>query len=197
MEDSTIVLHNKIDLVSKDIALERWEKLKETYDVKYILPICAQFGFGLNYLSQFICCTLRPNQLTIQSKNEKKIDIYYLIDNLCINKMSGIKIVESSHSIDILSKHITKLNIVQYIKDLLKEKNISTNILCVGDKGQWPGNDFELLSTEYALSVDEVSHNPKTCWNLASVGKRNISATEEYLELIHVNNKKKSFTFKY
>lgn len=150
-----------------------------------------------NYLSQFICCTLRPNQLTIQSKNEKKIDIYYLIDNLCINKMSGIKIVESSHSIDILSKHITKLNIVQYIKDLLKEKNISTNILCVGDKGQWPGNDFELLSTEYALSVDEVSHNPKTCWNLASVGKRNISATEEYLELIHVNNKKKSFTFKY
>jgi len=54
LENSTIVLHNKIDLVSKDIALERWEKLKEKYNVKYILPICAQFGFGLNYLSQFL-----------------------------------------------------------------------------------------------------------------------------------------------
>jgi translation initiation factor 2 subunit 3 len=54
LKNSTIVLHNKIDLVSKEKALDHWEKIKETYDVKYILPICAQFGFGLNYLYQFI-----------------------------------------------------------------------------------------------------------------------------------------------
>lgn len=54
LKDSTIVLHNKIDLVSKEKALEHWEKIKSTYDTKYILPICAQFGFGLNYLYQFI-----------------------------------------------------------------------------------------------------------------------------------------------
>lgn len=62
LEKSTLVLHNKIDLVTKDTALERWEKLKETYDVKYILPICAQFGFGLNYLSQFIVESI-PNPI--------------------------------------------------------------------------------------------------------------------------------------
>lgn len=62
LEDSTIVLHNKIDLVSKDTALERWEKLKETFDVKFILPICAQFGFGLNYLTQFLVESI-PNPI--------------------------------------------------------------------------------------------------------------------------------------
>lgn len=54
LEKSTIVLHNKIDLVTKDQALEHWEKLKQTYNPKLILPICAQFGFGLNYLTQFL-----------------------------------------------------------------------------------------------------------------------------------------------
>lgn len=54
LEKSTIVLHNKIDLVTKDQALEHWEKLKKTYNPKLILPICAQFGFGLNYLVKFL-----------------------------------------------------------------------------------------------------------------------------------------------
>lgn len=71
LEDSTIILHNKIDLVSKDVALERWEKLKKTYGVKYILPICAQFGFGLSYLTQFLVESI-PNP--INSKLEKKIN---------------------------------------------------------------------------------------------------------------------------
>lgn len=71
LEDSTIVLHNKIDLVSKDVALERWEKLKQTYGVKFILPICAQFGFGLNYLAQFIVESI-PNP--INTKLVEKIN---------------------------------------------------------------------------------------------------------------------------
>ena len=62
LEESTILLHNKIDLVTKDVALERWEKIKQTYNVKFILPICAQFGFGLNYLSQFLIESI-PNPI--------------------------------------------------------------------------------------------------------------------------------------
>lgn len=54
LEKSTIVLHNKIDLVTKEDALEHWDKLKENYNPKFFLPICAQFGFGLNYLTQLI-----------------------------------------------------------------------------------------------------------------------------------------------
>lgn len=61
-EDSTIILHNKIDLVSKDNSLEHWDKLKQTYKPKLIIPICAQFGFGLNYLVQFIVESI-PNPI--------------------------------------------------------------------------------------------------------------------------------------
>src|SRR3990167_11025017 len=62
LEESTIILHNKIDLVSKEVALERWDKLKQIYGVKFILPICAQFGFGLNYLTQFLVESI-PNPI--------------------------------------------------------------------------------------------------------------------------------------
>ena len=72
LEESTIVIHNKIDLVSKDVALERWEKLKQTYGVKFILPICAQFGFGLSYLTQFLVESI-PNP--INSKLMEKINL--------------------------------------------------------------------------------------------------------------------------
>ena len=71
LEKSTILLHNKIDLVSKELAIERWEKLKETYDIKLILPICAQFGFGLNYLIQFLVESI-PNPINF--KFEEKIN---------------------------------------------------------------------------------------------------------------------------
>ena len=69
LEDSTILLHNKIDLVKKEDALEHYEKLKLTYNIKYILPICAQFGFGLNYLSQFIVESI-PNPINTKLINK-------------------------------------------------------------------------------------------------------------------------------
>ena len=62
LEESTIVLHNKIDLVTKEKAIEHWEKIKLTYNVKHILPICAQFNFGLNYLIQFLVESI-PNPI--------------------------------------------------------------------------------------------------------------------------------------
>jgi hypothetical protein len=54
-------------------------------------------------------------------------------------------------------------------------------VLCVGDRGQWPGNDFSLLTSPYALSVDEVSQDPTTCWNLAPPGHRGVRAALGYL----------------
>lgn len=88
LEDSTIVLHNKIDLIGKDMALERWEKLKEIYKVKFIIPICAQFGFGLNYLTQFLVESI-PNP--INSKLLDKINLplkVSIIRSFDVNKPS-------------------------------------------------------------------------------------------------------------
>lgn len=88
LEKSTIVLHNKIDLVSKDKAIEHWEKLKQIYNPKYIIPICAQFGYGLNYLMQFIVESIgNPlNELFIKKINQPlKVSIIRSFD---VNKPS-------------------------------------------------------------------------------------------------------------
>ena len=54
LTDKTFIIHNKIDLVDRDQAYEHYDKLKQKYDIKYIIPMCAQFGFGVNYLIQFL-----------------------------------------------------------------------------------------------------------------------------------------------
>ena len=58
LNDKTIGIHNKIDLVTKGKVIEHFEQLKQTYDLKYFIPLCAQFSFGLNYLIQFIVETI-------------------------------------------------------------------------------------------------------------------------------------------
>ena len=60
--DKTFVIHNKIDLVKESDALEHYCKIKEKYEIKNVIPICAQFGFGLNYLIKFLIEKI-PNPL--------------------------------------------------------------------------------------------------------------------------------------
>ncbi len=57
-------------------------------------------------------------------------------------------------------------------------------MLCIGDRGCWPGNDFALLNQEFALSSDEVSGSPDTCWNIAPAGHRGVQATLGYLSAL-------------
>lgn len=54
LTDKTFIIHNKIDLVDREQAYNHYDKLKKLYDIKYIIPMCAQFGFGINYLIQFL-----------------------------------------------------------------------------------------------------------------------------------------------
>lgn len=71
LNDSTIILQNKLDLISKDRAIEDYEKTKESYDVKYVIPTCVQFNFGIKYLMQFMIESI-PNP--INSKLQEKIN---------------------------------------------------------------------------------------------------------------------------
>jgi hypothetical protein len=56
--------------------------------------------------------------------------------------------------------------------------------LIIGDLGRWPGNDAGLLGNPFALSVDEVSGDPYTCWNLARPGHRGVQAALDYLRAL-------------
>lgn len=96
-----------------------------------------------------------------------------------LHGLSDIHIVRSSHSIDILAPGVTKRSVIQYINKVSGQGD-AAGILKVGDRGCWPGNDFELLREPYSLSVDELSADPSTCWNLAPRGQRGVQATLNY-----------------
>ncbi|HTF28595.1 MAG TPA: HAD hydrolase family protein, partial [Flavitalea sp.] len=131
--------------------------------------------------------TLRPLQLTIESKNEHDwlLSKQMSLDLVIKFRLKDIETLESGHSIDILSKpEVSKTNIIQYCIEECKKRKISENFLCIGDKGQYPGNDYELLQSEFSLSVDEVSSDIDTCWNLSEPGNRGVSTCLQYLESI-------------
>ena len=87
--------------------------------------------------------------------------------------------MRSSHSVDILASGVSKLLVVKHVLDIYNPAD-DVAILTIGDRGRWPGNDFELLREPYSLSVDELSVDPETCWNLAPVGQRGVQVTIGY-----------------
>ena len=60
--------------------------------------------------------------------------------------------------------------------------------LCIGDYGNVEGNDYELLTTKYSLSVDRVSKNAECCWNIAPSGMKGLDATIYYLSRLTVTD---------
>jgi hydroxymethylpyrimidine pyrophosphatase-like HAD family hydrolase len=123
----------------------------------------------------------RHLQISIQDSNTSLKKIMYKRNIL---KNNSIKIVESSHSIDILAKGVSKINLFKKMKNILRSNY--SDILCIGDKGKWPGNDFELLNTKYSLSVDEVSDDLNSCWNILSNNIKGEQAVIEYLQNIKI-----------
>ena len=87
-------------------------------------------------------------------------------------QLKGIRVWRSSHSMDIVVYHVvSKLNVIE---------NPDTT-LCIGDYGSVEGNDYELLTSKYSLSVDKVSKNTESCWNIAPSGVYGLDATLYYL----------------
>ena len=95
-----------------------------------------------------------------------------------------VTLTSSSHSVDIVAAGVSKLNVVRR----LRERVGDGPILAIGDRGRWPGNDYELLSEPLALGVDEISLDPATCWHLGKPGQRGPTVTLEYLSAISVQD---------
>lgn len=131
--------------------------------------------------------TIRPRQVTIEPSDVCNADALYSIVSAIVQRHegSGVSVVRSSHSIDVLAAGVSKRAVVERVRDSLAgDGRPFRSVLCIGDRGAWPGNDFALLDDEFALSVDEVSASPDTCWNLAPPGHRGIQATLDYLEAV-------------
>lgn len=132
----------------------------------------------------FIIYELSPRnqQLSIEKvKTASDAEVLYATCREIIwdKQLKGIRVWRSSHSMDIVVYHeVSKLNVIEDV----------AHTLCIGDYGTIEGNDYEMLSSRYSLSVDRVSKNADSCWNIAPSGMKGIDATLYYLSRLTVTN---------
>lgn len=158
---------------------------EDTCDALRPLAAVFQAHSGLAYMAM---CTYRRMQITVEPKSHVSETLTWDLVQQLVNQWptQGITVVRSSHSIDVLAPGISKTALVEHVRTLMGVED-TTAILCIGDRGRWPGNDFALLQEPCSLSVDEVSLDPHTCWNLAPAGYRGVQATLHYLEAMHLS----------
>ncbi|WP_273457408.1 HAD-IIB family hydrolase [Nevskia ramosa] len=123
---------------------------------------------------------LRPTQLTITRPGFREhglwLTVRQVLDRLDLHTL---KVTHSSHSVDVMPRSVSKRAVVER---LASELGVSEDaILKIGDRGSWPGNDHELLSMAHGLSVDEVSSDANSCWNLLPQGVTGHHGTLWYL----------------
>jgi hypothetical protein len=140
-----------------------------------------------NLLQQLATFEFRIPQIKVEAKTDVFADTVWahLVQLVYQLSVPGVSVQRSSHSMDVVGPDVTKQNVVDAVSKKIPDVE-STAILRIGDRGQWPGNDFVLLSGPSSLSVDEVSQDPATCWNLAPPGLRSVQACLHYLEKIDV-----------
>lgn len=129
-----------------------------------------------------------PKQLSLRLNGVRDIAALWAeVHRLALEFPAGsLKVLISGHSLDVLPGDITKLSLVGEVS---RQFCIGeSSVLCIGDSGRWPGNDAELLGQPLSLSVDRVSADPMTCWNLLPPRCRGVKGVLHYLERIsHVD----------
>lgn len=93
----------------------------------------------------------------------------------------GWRVFSSGHSVDVVTEKAGKLLVVHEVCRRLELAPL-TEVLRVGDAGDFGGNDYELLSEGLALSVDAVSPGIGQCWNLLPRMLSGVRGTEYYLK---------------
>lgn len=126
----------------------------------------------------------RPYQITLTPrKSIPGASVLELILELAaFNRMPGISVTRSSHSIDVLGPGVSKLSVVDACFNQITEKQGKAHILRIGDSGTWYGNDLHLLAAPLSLSVAACPMNPNWAWNLAAPGHRGPQATLDYIQ---------------
>ena len=136
--------------------------------------LCAEPSF-----SSLVSTTVRPTQISVDPK--------VLMTSECLWKYTAgiiernhveVRVIFSTHSVDIVPRHITKSTLTHKLQERLPG---ALTVLCIGDLGHYPGNDFDLLTGPASLSSDQVSTDTKSCWNMAPLATSGIDATLYYL----------------
>ena len=138
-------------------------------------------------LDSCVVMDMRPLQLTItpHAKCISARSLLTSVQELLHNTHEGnLNIHFSMHSIDIIPAVCSKASTVKNLKN-----HVGAEVLVIGDQGQAPGNDFEMLAeTKFSLSVDTVSSAPDRCWHLAPCSDRGPMLLKRYLDRFQVNH---------
>lgn len=129
--------------------------------------------------------TDRKYQITLTAKRRIPEErLWEAVNQVAIDAYgAGVRVTRSTHSVDLLAPGVSKLSVVQK----LRSNGTGGEILSIGDRGRWPGNDFDLLGSPLSLSVDETNADPSTCWNLGDWGQRGVGITLDYLAAFITN----------
>ena len=137
---------------------------------------------------------LNPQLLSIRPS--PTVDLHTVRNTILENVrdvISAHRVVQSAHSIDILGSQASKLRVLESVIEHTQSKD-NESVLRIGDQGAWGGNDYELLASGPSLSVDRVSADFRTCWNISSPGHRSTVAAAGYLKTLR--RQKHSFRFR-
>lgn len=134
--------------------------------------------------------TLRNRQITLSAVRGLTLPALCEHAAAIANRVAPerVRVMRSGHSVDIVPQEVSKLAVVQRIRELAGQ-DAAAPVLRIGDRGCWPGNDSQLLASPHGLSVHEVSSDARTCWNLAPPGQRGRQATLRYLSQLKVTRR--------
>jgi hypothetical protein len=137
-------------------------------------------------LNEMATITTRPAQITLEAKHPAFApkDLYRYTSRFVLGT-GGARILFSTHSVDIVPTAVSKVTALRKLQATISEEY---KVLCIGDLGEFPGNDFELLAHPYSLSCNEVSTDEYSCWNLAPSSFRGVQAALYYLKHLQVKN---------
>lgn len=119
-------------------------------------------------------------QITLRVKENINREVVEQIIRTMIGKSHSkyARVVTSSHTLDIVPITATKSKLVNYLKNKI---GVAQKVLTIGDRGDIYGNDFELLTHNFSLSVDCVSSDMNSCWNFLPEGISHEAGTVWYL----------------
>lgn len=138
------------------------------------------------WISLHATTELRLNQVTITSEGCSRRALWEHVSRLLTDFGSELlQCFTSSHSVDVLTRSTSKLDLVKRIST---EGSISDSILCIGDSGLWPGNDCDLLRHFPSLSSGSQPVTNTTGWNLAPRGLCEAEATLYYLRHLQLKD---------
>lgn len=130
--------------------------------------------------------TVRPRQVTLEPSYRANMAVLWKETIRCLSYLSeSVKVVHSSRSVDVVTTSTSKCSLITALSARLQGSK--SKVLCIGDQGCYPGNDFELLSYPYSLSSDRCSMALDSCWNFAPIGYRGVQATKYYLQKLQAS----------